>query len=121
MNRTELTDTILKEGEAAGFEVVVTGGERRNPVFWRGKSGAIECVFSIQARDFAKDPAHLAAAVKRFAGFADAKRRIIALHEHHYDGTEKPDGTPAVIAWLKTNLKGSDGRIEVWNEMHRVG
>ena len=120
MNRTELTDTILKEGETAGYEPVVTGGERRNPVFWRAKSGAIECVFSIQARDIAKDLSHLEAVVKRFKGFADAKRRVIVLHEHHYDGTEKPDGTAAVVEWIKTNIKGSDARIEVWSEMTRI-
>ena len=121
MNRTELTDTILTEGENAGYEVVATGGDRRNPVFWRKKTGEIECVFNIQSRDFAKDPAHLEAVMKRFKGFSDAKRKIIALHEHHYDGTEKPDGTATVLAWLKVNVKGGEARVEVWNEMTRLG
>lgn len=120
MNRTELTDRIIAEAEPAGFEAVATGGERRNPVFWRDKSGAIECVFSIQSRDIAKDLSHLEAVVKRFKGFADTKRRVIVLHDHHYDGTEKPDGTRAVIDWVKANVKGSENRIEVWNEMTRI-
>lgn len=121
MNRTEITDTILKDGVTAGFEVVATGGDRRNPVFWRKPTGEIVWVFNIQARDFAKDTSHLEAAVKRFKGFAEAEHRVIVLHEHHYDGTEKPDGTAAVLNWLKSNVKGNDQKIEVWNEMTRVG
>jgi len=123
MNRTELTDAIIREAENAGCEAVVTGGERRNPIFWRDKAGAVVCVFSIQGRDIAigKDPGHLEAVVKRFKGFADAKRRVLALHTHHYDGVEKPDGTKEALAWIATNIKGAANRIEVWSETERVG
>lgn len=120
MNRQELTDALLEKGKESGFEAVAIGA-KRNPIFWRRPDGEIECVFSIQGRDisFAEDDSHIRAIVKRFSGFPEAHRRAIALFSQNPDGTIKEDGLQEVAGWIKSNIKGGSGRIEVWAELHR--
>lgn len=120
MTRQELTEALLEKGKAAGFDAVAIGA-KRNPLLWRRPDGAIECVFNIQGRDIAlaEDDGHIRAAVKRFSGFPDAHRRALALFSQNPDGSEKPDGLQSVAGWIKSNIKGGSGRIEVWAEIHK--